>query len=400
MIGQYGEPCVAGHTALIFDRGGARRVSQLVDLATVEWSRARDEKTQGIITLTGQACDAQTSVINGIQPHRHELVLFRGDDRVWEGPIEELSTQSDRAMLTAYDAMHYLDNNPLSKDWPLETGTPVSESSALMTERIRVILEHELVESYEMVTGTGGATQTVTVDRWEGLTPPANILPHLDIRFSNTLLTRSSTLAFEMQIGEHLANLAEGGLDFTVVGRRLIIWDSAKAIGRTRTLTEADFYGDPRVILSGAGHAAVGHVSAQRAEEADPDVPVPPAVGNAGASDPYYGPWTKISSLASEEGGDDPTQDELNSQAQRTIVGRNPVPLEMRLPDGAGLRLSHDLTINHLVPGTVMPVLARLNLRRIAQDQRLDRVKVTETAAGETITATLTPAGTATEVAA
>ncbi|AWY05289.1 minor tail protein [Microbacterium phage MementoMori] len=406
VIGQYGEPCVAGHRALIFDRGGARKKHTLVDLASVEWGRARDEKTQAIVKVTGQSCDAQTTTLQQIEPHRHELVLFRGGgrvwDRVWEGPIEEVATQSDNAQIMAYDVLHYLDNNPLSKDWPLETGTPVSESSALMTERVRAILEHELVESYDMVTGTGGATQTVTVPRWDGagMEPPANVFPYLDIRFSDSLLTRSSTLAFEMMIGEHLSNLAEGGLDFTVIGRSLIIWDSAKAIGRTRTLTESDFYGDPRVIASGSRHAAIGHVSAQRAEETDPDVPVAAAVGNAGASDPYYGPWTTLASLASEEGSDDPTQDELNSQAQRTIVGRNPVPIEVRMPDGAGLRLSHDLTINHLVPGTVMPLLARLNLRRLSQDQRLDRVKVTETAEGEAITVTLSPAGTATEVAA
>ena len=52
-----------------------------------------------------------------------------------------------------------------------------------------------------------------------------------------------------MTVGEHLRNLAEGGLDFTVIGRRLLIWDSATSIGRTRQLTDADFTEHTRMVF-------------------------------------------------------------------------------------------------------------------------------------------------------
>jgi hypothetical protein len=87
-----------------------------------------------------------------------------------------------------------------------------------------------------------------------------------------------------------------------------------------------------------------------------------------------------------------PTQAELDSQAWRNVSGRNPVPVEVRVPDNTGIRLDETLTIHDLVPGVRVPLLATLNARKISQDQKLDRVVVTETGAGENVQVTLTPA--------
>lgn len=397
----YGDDCVQGHTALIYDRGGKKRLRQLVDLTSVRWGRTRDAFTDGEIVLSGRSCRAQADVITGIQPRRHELVIWRGSERVYEGPILEVKTYRDRAVIRAMDIGEYLKGTALSQDYPWNTGEPVSDASALMTERVADIIGIELTESYDMIIGTGGSATTVTVPRWEELDPPANILPHVEVRRSETLLTRSNTLAFEMTFAEHLQNLAEGGLDFTTVGRKLLVWDSATSIGRTRVVTDADFDGDIEIILAGTEHYSVSHISAQRDEgdegTVDPGDPVP-NVGNAGGENPYYGVWTNIVSLSSEDGDDNPTQDALNSQAQRDQVGRTPVPIEIRVPDGSTLRTGPTLGINELVPGITIPVRADLNLRRLQQDQRLDKMVVTETATGESIQVTLSSVGNVQEV--
>lgn len=391
----YGENCVQGHTALIYDRGGRNRWRQLVDLASVRWGRTRDAFTDSEIIVSGRSCRAQASVLTGIQPRRHELIIWRGSERVYEGPILEVATYRDRAVIRARDIGEYLNGTVLSQDYPWNTGEPVSDASALMTERVREIVGYELTESYDMVVGTGVAAHEVTVPRWETLNPPANVLPHVDIRRSETLLTRSETLGFEMTVGEHLANLAEGGLDFTTVGRSLVVWDSATELGRTRVVTDADFDGELEIILAGGVHFSVSHVSAQRedtGEDVAPGDPIP-SVGNAGGENDYYGVWTNIVSLASENGSTDPTQDALNSQAQRDQVGRTPVPIEIRVPDGSTLHTSATLGINELVPGVTIPVRADMNLRALQQDQRLDKLTVTETAAGEAIAVTLSSVG-------
>lgn len=384
--------CITLHSVAIHDRGGVRRIpgGSLVDVASVEWTRERDQTSLAKVVISGDACRAQSAILGAIAPRRHELVLYRGADRVWEGPITDVRWLPDRVEILASDVFEYIDNTPLSIDWPNSDGG----GPYYMTERVSAILAHELTVPYDMEVALAGPSEVITVPRWESLTPPSNILPHLDVRpsvSSSGILTRSSTLAFEMTVGEHLRNLAEGGLDFVAIGRKLLFWDSAQSIGSTRVLTEADFYGSPEVTSAGSEHASIGHVSAQRDEEdgADPMS----GVGNAGGPDPFYGVWTRLVSLASEDGTDAPTQLALNTQARRQLVGRNPVPTDIRVGDGAGLRLSHDLTINQLVPGVVMPVRAILNGRSVAQDQRLDKLTVREAPAGETVQILLSPSG-------
>jgi len=386
-----GEACISLHRVMIHDRGGVRKIDQLVDVGEVEWTREGDEVTGAKVVVAGRSCIGQSDFLLSIAARRHEMVIYRGADRVWEGPILEVRWLTGKVEIVAHDVVEYVDHTPLSKDWPNEDGG----GQRYMTERVRDIFAYELATAYDMNVTVSGVAEVVNVPRWENLDPPANIAPYLDIRASTGpqgILTRSSTVAFEMMLGEHLRNLAEGGLDFTAVGRRILVWDSAMSIGRTRALTDADFYGELAVISAGGEHASVGHISAQRDQEADGGA-VAASVGNAGGPDPFYGVWTRLTSLASEEGSDTPSQMELNSQARRTIAGRNPVPTDIIVPNGGGLRLSHDLRINQLIPGVIMPVRATLNLKPVSQDQRLNKVTVRETPGSETVQVSLTPVG-------
>lgn len=375
--------CVAGHSVAIYDRGGVNRVNRLIDISELTWTRERDEWGTAKVKIEGDACRRQAGVLRGIQARRHELVIWRGAERVFEGPILQSPTRGGSIEITARDVGEYLRGTVLTQAYPPLYGEVApGTDSALMTERIRGILEHELTASYVMTVGTGGAAHAVTVPRWEALDPPANILPHIEVRRSETLYTRSDTEPFQMTVAEHLDNLARGGLDFTTIGRRILIWDSAQTIGQTRDLTEADFSGDIEVIDAGTEHHSISHVYSQRRGDDDES---PPPVGSAGGLNPYYGVWSDIVTSDSEEGADTPTQDALNSQAQRDQVGRTPVPLLVRVPRNASLQLGSGLTIGSLVPGVRMPLRATLNLRTLRQDQRLDKVTVTEDGNGERI---------------
>jgi hypothetical protein len=402
------QDCIQVHQAMIYDRGGVRRLWQLVDVAEVEWNRELDGLSTAQITVTGEACVAQADVLGRIEPRRHELVLFRNGDRVWEGPIVQVAWFRDRATLLAHDVLEYLKYTALSKAWPNEDGG----GPPLMLDRTREILEYELTTPYVMSVGTGTATHDVTVPRWESLDPPANVLPHLEVR-SGEVLTRSVTEAFEMTVFEHVQNLARGGMDYTVIGRKILFWDRKDTIGRTRTLTDNDFYGEIEIFAAGSDHWSIEHVVAQpsdvpaeyepepeaeEGEEEGPDLGTPLAVGNAGGEDPFYGVWTHITTSENEEGTSEPTQNELNSQAGRGLVGRTPVPVEIRVPSGGGIRPSFDLTIADLIPGAEAPVLATLNLRRISQMQRIESVTVTETSESEEVGVKMVPYGDVTGV--
>jgi len=307
-------------------------------------------------------------------------VIFRGDDRVWEGPIFRIGDEGDRITIFAKDVTAYLYGTMLSKPWDNRYGS--ARGIVPMTTRFEEIINYELVTSRVGRT-IGGGTQAFPA--WESLNPAANILPHLQVHhFINEAETAAYTQAFETNIGRHLENAARtSGIDFTAVGRAIHLWDTSRAIGRIRTLTEADFFGNVIVTGYGADHSQAAYVMGQDGlygEAINPEYL------------DYYGPWTTSFTAYNEEGTEAPTVGALNSQAARNVSGRSPVPVEVRVPDNSSIRLSETLRISDLVPGVQMPLRATLNARARNQVQKLDHLNVVENAKGEEIKVTLSPA--------
>jgi hypothetical protein len=373
------DSCVTGHTAFVYDRGGMTRLGEIKDMASIQWYRDRDAVSQADIVIAGDNCEHQSDFLTSIEPKRHELVIFRGKERVWEGPIWRVGWEPDRITINAHDVLEYLYWTPLTRVWD-NRGALATEA----TTRQEEIIAYQLTTNWSIP--QDDPTPDIPVLAWENVDPPANVLPFLTVHhWPNEARTAAYTEAFEMGVGEHLQYTARhGGIDFVAVGRAIHIWDTSRPLGRTRMLTDADFLAGAIVTAYGADHAVFGMVRADNG-----------LVGYAWSDDTYYGPWAKIFSVYDQEATQEPTQPELNSQAWRNISGRNPVPVEVRIPDNTGIRLDSTLTINDLIPGVQMPLLATLNARKISQDQKLDKVTVRETGSeGETIQVTLTPATT------
>lgn len=380
------EACISGHSAYIYDRGGMTRIGQINDISAVRWERDRDGVSEAQIVLAGRSCSNQRRLITQLITKRQELVIFRQGQRVWEGPLWRIGDEGDRVTIVAHDSSEYLFGTPLSRVWDnsYDNENDVSRATTV-TARMQEIIEWELTHSREvrLVGGTNG--ETITFPAWESLEPPANILPYLQVHhFPNEARTAAKTLAFEMTVGEHLQNYARtGGIDYTTVGRALHIWDVSRSIGRTRTWTEQDFFGHVIVSEYGADHTQAAYIISQNG-----------AYGQAGVAKylDLYGPWTMITGAYNEEGTAEPDQGELNSQASRNTSGRQPVPIEVRVPDNSSVRLGPTLSIDDLVPGVQVPLIATLNSRQWSQMQKIDHVTVEETAQGETVKVTLTPA--------
>jgi hypothetical protein len=371
--GVFGGNCIEGHTVYLYDRGGMTRVGQLLDVSQVRWTRDRDGVSEADVRIEGAACSAQAALLAGIEPKRSEIVIYRGQERVWEGPVWRVGWHADYVEINAHDVMAYVFGTPLSKDWDNRYRATYDDDGNVITvlsqptevtSRINNILQYEM-------------------QRWETISPPANVLPYLQIHhFPNEARTTAYTQPFEMTAGEHIQGLGRtGGIDWTVVGRSLHVWDVSRSLGKTRLLTEADFFSEVIITAYGADMAAEVYVIGKDGK-----------YGHASAPSPYYGPWTMILTAYNEEGTDEPSQAELDSQASRNINGRQPVPVEVRVPDNSGIKLDETLTIHDLVPGVQVPLLATLNARQMSQLQKIDHVTVTENAKGETVQVTLTPA--------
>lgn len=374
--GIYGGECIQHHTAMIFDRGGQNRLGPVVDLSSLRYERARDNVSTASIRVEGDACAEQAEFLQSLRSHRHEMVIYRGQERVWEGPIHRIASHGSYTEIHARDVIEYLQHTPMSQRY--NNSYP---NTTEVTTRIGNIIGFELSSNRtQLVNGSD-----YPVIAWENLDPPVNILPHLVVHhFPNEARTTADTLPYEMTIGQHLHNLArQSGIDFTAIGRSIHIWDVSRSLGRIPiTLTEANFLTDVIVTEYGADHRQGAFIVAQS--------------GNYGQylntdNLEYYGPWMDITTAFNEEGTEEPSQSELNSQAQRQVSGRSPVPLEVRVPDNSGVILSDSLTMNMLVPGTEVMLRARLNARPLTQMQKIDHVVVKEDSDGELIQLTLTP---------
>lgn len=347
------------HTAYIYDRGGAQRLFQIEPLTSVEWERLRDDISHAVVTIVNPGEDCQRDMLK-VHPNRMELVIYRGKERVWEGPISRMAWHADRIEIEAKDVMHYAYRTIMHAAY--KNAYPNVQTTI---QRAINILGGELA-------------------RKEALDPPINVLPYITAyTTANDSETSKSTVPYESTVFDDIDAMAwRSGLDYTVLGRRILLFDTHTAWFTTPTVTEADFLSEIVVTQYGMEGATFAAVTSSTG-----------VVGTAGANDPFYGEWEILDSAYNEDGTSDPTLAALISQAERNLDGRNPVPLHVRVPDGSQLNPNGTLKMEHLIPGVRIPLRATLLTLKVAQVQKLDRVVVTEDGeAGEKIAVTLFPA--------
>lgn len=350
------------HTAWIMDRGGKQRIQELVDLESVEWNRVRDDISSARVKVTANKDSAQAEFLSTLAgaTGRYELCIWRDNLRVWEGPITLPTFKSKGVEIEARDVMHYGARTIMRAAY--DNAYP---NTGYVVERARNILVTELA-------------------RKEALTPPINVVPYIvDHQTLSDAQTSRYTPPYFAYVYEHIDDLAaKAGMDYTVIGRAIHLWDTSKpAMGYTPTVTENDFLGEVYVSVYGMELGTIAAVTDGMGN-----------FGTTGASDPYYGEWERLETAYDEDATAPPTVAELTSQAERNLAGRNPVPLQVRVPDGSSLNMNGVLTIDDLVPGIYVPLLANFNIITISQMQKLQTVRVTETAAGENVQVTFYPA--------
>lgn len=352
----------SNHSAIIYDRGARSRFVELDEIDKIDWGRVGDDISLANVSFRGSRCSTN---VKYIEPGRHELVVFRGTKRVWEGPVTLMTFQGDHVDLQARDVMHYAE---------------------------RTIMKREYDNSYPNITTCIKRSREILVTElariWERLEPPIMVVPFLKpIERDGDSKTSRKTIAYEKTVFDDIDDMARyAGMDYTVVGRSIILFDTDTALGRTPTLTDADLIGNTEVTVYGMETASLAVVTGAEGQRGM-------AVGPNGHPDRYYGAWEILDDAYDEESGTDrPTQAELNSQAERNVQDRIPTPVALRIPDNSTLAATSPLyDPDLLVPGVQIPVLARFPTREISQIMKLREVKWSEDENGETVTITTLP---------
>lgn len=313
------------HQARIIDRSGAT-IAEADVLAEVEWTRELDEFSSGrvLINPSGDCCDH----LRRVEPWRHELHIFRDGAPVWNGPIIQPEWSAGQVEIFAADILAWLDRR----------------------------VPHQSI--------TFGDTDLTDIATWlieDGFQPDDPGHELYVVGPSGVSGGRSYTINVG-QTGDHLRDLAETGLDFTAVGRTIILLPETYtgSIGR---LTDSDFP-DGLVIGQDGSNLITRWIVAGDENSG--------VMGEDGGADPYYGLLERY-----EE------QTSIKTQASAIAAARSKRRASVPAPifiDTRQVTISPDAAVDvaKLVPGWCLDITSQATCRTVTQRMKIVGVKVSE----------------------
>lgn len=344
--------------AFIYVRGGQQRVAEVPGVTRVQWGRILDDLSACEVTAvvhgnhSAECCD----LLPYIHTWQHELVVFRDGARVFEGPIHRKAQRGNTWTFTAWDVLGW-------------------------TQR-RVHKGHAGGPFY--VINTADAMVRAAFSEAD-----PNVLAHLTTLGANT----GGAVVRDVQARsgyyfDDLDALADQGINFTTVGRRIILWPEHLTLGRTDVLVperhlvaESEFIEDGMLLSTRAW--AKGD-----APEPVADEETFPVEGYSGGVDSFYG---LVETLTSAPGVVDQTGINWVAQAQRNATF--PAPDQLVIPDGSTLNCDAPFAMEQLVPGVVVPVATLTGCQKRNETMILSGVVVTQGADAEQVQITLSPVG-------
>lgn len=359
------------HRAFIYRRGGKVRVGEITDISVLDWNRVRDDISTAKVEVRGWGPDCG-NLLKKLQSWAYELVLFRDNgysvDRVWEGPITLLTYERDRVTIHAKD---------------------------LMAIPYRRIIKQKLSDA-----GVGSTVVDRAVRVLQNALAPddPNILPYLTPLddMNQSAKQYRTTPAYSRTAFEEIDDMASNaGLDYTVVGRSILLWGTKQRIGTLPEFRDEDLGSPPIVSEYGMsmanvyavadGNGLYGEANRLNSEGKDPTYGLVEMLSSTWASDSA----TDTGSYTEE--GLETIRESFKEFSERSIADRYPPPMVVRIPANTTLNPDAVVSIQHLVPGVVIPLRSYGTLRTVVADQKLDSVVVTEEGGRETINITVSP---------
>lgn len=333
--------CDPTYQVSITYRGGGGSLGEF-DFDRLTWERKLDDVSEARVTLPASCCGTLTQA----RSWSHELHISRDGDEVWCGPIIAIPSCRSGTTIVAHDMLEWLDHRVIHND---HTWTGIGAVQAAV----------ELIE--------------------DGFAPDdPNVLEYL-LQVGVGVVGDREYLANSKIVLAALKDLANGSLDFTAIGRRIVVMNSGASLGRTTLLTCDAFQGDVCTTDDGLATVTRGVVTG------DTETGV---VGSYGGVDPYFGLLEKLAEDTAIKSAGTATD-----QARGMVNGANPPPLLVQPPDNGALSPDAPVCISQLVPGVTVPVSVDCTCRTAQQDMRLTGLSVTVDATGESVSPLLTPVG-------
>jgi hypothetical protein len=212
-------------------------------LTEVEWHCILDDTSTARIVVNpdGDCCER----LGNVRSWRHRLIVYRDGQYVWDGPILQVEWSLGKVEIFAADIMAWLDRRVIHQD--------MAFTDADLSSIARWLIEDGFAPD--------DPGNTVQVIGKAGVTGSRQYIKDVG------------------QTGEHLRDLAEVGIDYTAIGKTILLLPEThkQSVGR---LSDADFPEGLIVAEDGTALATRWVV----AGDDDGDV-----LGSAGGSHEYYG---------------------------------------------------------------------------------------------------------------
>lgn len=370
------------HRVFVYDRGGTVRLWELTGLVRIQWDRRRDDISQCMLTATTEDCEH----LAGLRPWRHEIVVYRGEKRVWEGPVTLIRYRSSQVEITARDIWIWTKRRVIkAKYTPPKVTPPKTKEKPNPKPRTVAMPVLELLEK---------VVRNEMADH-ERMDPPLNMLPYLTVIINEgTAKTSRIIEPWRGYVWDEVDETAyRGGIDYTCVARQTFMWDTHDSLGMLRRFSAQDFLDEPYVTVYGMELATASAVT-----------DLQDGYAYVGGPDNYYGLIELIHDAyglpdTPTEEWTPPTEEELEEQAKRNFTGRYPLPMMVKVPEGVGLNPNIvDDVLDDMIPGVRIPLAATNTCLNVTQVQKLSNLSVTADAEGEKVTVILTPSTVADDV--
>lgn len=337
--------CAEEYAIAVMDRTGRSQQGELVNASALRWERVLDDTSEAVVTVPYQGPDC-CELLAAAHPWCHEIAVYRGGLLVWQGPIVSIDYGREETVISAKDVTAWLAHRVIKT---LLDYSAAGYGPADLVTIAAALVRHGLAQD-------DPAVEQYLLTRPSGVTGERRYEPN-----ASTVL-------------DELAELARTGVDWTALGRRIILAGELP-LARLSQLNDDHFAGELRVIKDGRQAATAATV-----------------VGKGiTATSGGVGPCGLLETLANEQ----EILDQASARAEaEAIIKAGTNPIRLQVPDGSALVPDAPVEINELIPGVLVPVVSTETCYDLAAELRLQRLQVTfEAEAGERVAVSLVPVG-------
>lgn len=323
------------------------------NVTNAHWDRRLDDVSEAEVTCTfsGDSTYTCCECLGETEPWCHELHVWRDGEEVWVGPIQSIEYEHDQVIVKAKDSLGWLGVRipPVDIDF--------ADGLTDLTDVALFLLDVAFAED--------GPTYTCEVDNV--FSAPTGLTYEIFFEgFNQTAL-------------EILRDLGDAGLDFTTLGRTIVLVGDSTSLTPLVLLNDEHIMGGLKVVKDGTlmGNRYYVHF------EGDGGVPASGEAAN------FYC-YTAIERIRDGDG--------LNSGIDAASVADNYVrasaiaPRTVEMAPNSKLSPDTPWTINQMVPGARVDVAVTKLCLNLTQSFRLTQVDVEYNPEdGESVGITLVP---------